>query len=428
MFFSRRFLPYFITQCLGALNDNVYKNVLLLMVTYASLNNLPMPVNLFVNLAAGVFILPFLLFSVHAGVIADHCDKAQLIKRLKWLELVIMCCAAAAMLSQSYLLMLLLLFLMGTQSAYFGPVKYALLPQALAPAELVTANAWVELGTFLSILAGTIAAGVLMSLSNGIELSAMLVVVLAAFGVCSSQFMQPLPPSKQQYQASEVGWLQRIRQQPTILIAILAISWFWFVGAVYLTQFANFTRLYLGAEPSVVSLLLGLFSVGIAVGSFTAVKLSSAKVELGILPIGLSGLALFGIDFMYGLPTVTQQLEAISFSQFINQANYYRTLVDLFMIGVSAGIYIVPLYSFIQQQALAHERSQVIAANNIFNALFMVCAAIISILWLQVMGLSIVSLFALIAVTNLIVLILLWGKADFIKQAIYQYFKIKSSS
>ncbi len=193
MLFSRRFFPYFVTQCLGALNDNVYKNVLLLMVAYASVDQLPMSINLFVNIAAAVFILPFLLFSAHAGSLADVKDKAWLIRRIKLVELVLMLFAALAIFNQSYLAMLFLLFLMGTQSAYFGPVKYALLPQTLKPEELVRGNAWVEVSTFLAILCGTVGAGVLVSSDQGVGISAGLVVLFAAIGVFASWNIPDLP-------------------------------------------------------------------------------------------------------------------------------------------------------------------------------------------------------------------------------------------
>lgn len=195
MLFSRRFFPYFCTQCLGALNDNVYKNILLLMVTYSQLDSLPMPVDLFVNLAAGLFILPFLLFSAHAGQIADHMDKARLIRRLKIAEFFIMGCAAVAILTQSPIAMLVLLFLTGTQSAYFGPVKYSLLPQALLPRELVKGNAWVEMGTFISILAGTLTAGLLIAHDDGLPIAAWLVLVLSLIGVFTSRLIPSLPTS-----------------------------------------------------------------------------------------------------------------------------------------------------------------------------------------------------------------------------------------
>ncbi len=230
MFLSRRFFPYFCTQCLGALNDNVYKNVLLLMVTYSQVEQLPLPIDLFVNLAAGLFILPFLLFSAHAGQVADNMDKARLIKRLKQIELLVMGCAAIAILTQSYIAMLILLFLTGTQSAYFGPVKYSLLPQALKANELVKGNAWVEMGTFVSILLGTLTAGVLIALENGLYITAGLVLVLALLGVVSSQKMPALPlqtPAKKvQFKpiSGLVSTLKNAQKNRGIWMAILAIS------------------------------------------------------------------------------------------------------------------------------------------------------------------------------------------------------------
>lgn len=193
MFFSKRFFPYFMTQCLGALNDNIYKNVLLLMVTYSQIDNLPISVNLFVNLAAGLFILPFFLFSAHAGAVADSMDKAKLIRRLKLIELAIMSCAATAIATQSAMLMLVLLFMTGTQSAYFGPVKYALLPQALKPNELVKGNAWVEMGTFLSILIGTLSAGLLLAIPNGTLIASCVVIALSLLGFMSSVNIPTMP-------------------------------------------------------------------------------------------------------------------------------------------------------------------------------------------------------------------------------------------
>lgn len=280
MLFSRRFFPYFCTQCLGALNDNVYKNVLLLMVTYSQVEQLPLPIDLFVNLAAGLFILPFLLFSAHAGQVADNMDKARLIKRLKQIELLVMGCAAIAILTQSYIAMLILLFLTGTQSAYFGPVKYSLLPQALKANELVKGNAWVEMGTFVSILLGTLTAGVLIALENGLYITAGLVLVLALLGVVSSQKMPALPlktpASKVQFKpiSGLVNTLKNAQKNRGIWMAILAISWFWFLGATYLTQFPNFAKTHLYADSTVVSVLLALFSIGVATGSWLCEKLS----------------------------------------------------------------------------------------------------------------------------------------------------------
>lgn len=230
MLLTKRFLPYFVTQCLGALNDNIYKNVLLLMVAYSQINELPISINLFVNLAAGLFILPFFLFSAHAGMLADNMDKAKLIRRLKQLEVVIMSCAAMAILSQSYMVMLLLLFLTGCQSAYFGPVKYSLLPQVLTDEELVKGNAWVEIGTFLAILSGTLSAGLLMASTHGIVASALIVFVLSLCGYLASCAIPALPL---QHDVTQIRFaplsgtwraITQVRKTPSIWMAIIAIS------------------------------------------------------------------------------------------------------------------------------------------------------------------------------------------------------------
>lgn len=407
MLLSRRFFPYFVTQCLGALNDNVYKNVLLLMVTYSQVSSLPFDVNLFVNLAAGLFILPFFLFSAYAGLVADNMDKALLIRRLKLLEFVIMACAAAAIVTHSYLLMLVLLFLMGTQSAFFGPVKYSLLPQILTAEDLVRGNAWVEVGTFVSILLGTIGAGLILTQSYAEVVAAASVVAFALLGVFYSRQIPPLPPV---HQVDDVpfapfsGMLRTLtlcRQQPAIWIAIIAISWFWFVGATYLTQFANFSRVHLNGDATVVSLLLVLFSVGIALGSMLCTRLSRQRVEIGVVPLGLLGLWIFGVDLYYAIPPMTAQ-PLMSVSDFLSQPNHYRLLLDLLCIGISGGVYIVPLYAFVQARAVPSQRAQMIAANNILNALFMVISAILAMVLLGAMQWQISELFLALACANVL--------------------------
>lgn len=410
MLLTKRFLPYFITQCLGALNDNIYKNVLLLLVAYSQVSDLPVSSGLFVNLAAGVFILPFFLFSAHAGVVADNMDKALLIRRLKLLELIIMSCAAVAILTQSYMVMLLLLFLTGSQSAYFGPVKYSLLPQSLAEDELVRGNAWVEMGTFLSILLGTLTAGLLVANEQGLLLAAITVATLAAAGYLSSRAIPDLPPQgkieKIRFRPLSGTWrsIKKVRQTPTIWMAILAISWFWFLGATYLTQFPLFTKVHLFADATVVSLLLALFSIGIAVGSFVCERFSFGHVELGLLPFGVLGLSVFGFDMVASLPPAPSELSFVhGFKTFIADSMHYRVMFDLFMVGLSGGLFIVPLYAFIQTRAAKEECAQAIAANNIVNALFMVCSAVLSMVLLGVFEWQISELFILLGVLNLLV-------------------------
>ena len=427
MFLTKRFFPYFVTQCLGALNDNIYKNILLLMVTYSQIDSLPMSVDLFVNLAAGLFILPFFLFSAHAGAIADNMDKAKLIRRLKLIELVIMSCAATAIMTQSAILMLVLLFMTGTQSAYFGPVKYALLPQALKSDELVKGNAWVEIGTFLSILIGTLSAGLLLAVPNGMIIASCIVITLSLLGFLSSANIPSLPSKKSDKVKFEPitglkKTLKLAQKQPGIWMSILAISWFWFMGATYLTQFPNFAREHLFADSTVVSLLLALFSVGIATGSWLCEKLSFNQVELGILPFGILGLTIFSTDLLWAVPAIESfPSQYYDVQSFVAQSSHIRVMIDLFLVGVSGGVFIVPLYAFIQSRSEEGECAQSIAANNIMNALFMVASAAVSILVLSVFEFSIVELFAILAVGNFIVAIYVYRQVPEFTQRFISY-------
>jgi len=412
MLFSRRFMPYFFTQSLGALNDNVFKNVLLLMVSYSQVNTLPMAVDLFVNLAAGLFILPFLLFSAHAGQLADNVDKALLIRRLKMFELCIMLVAMWAILTHSYLVMLLLLFLMGVQSAYFGPVKYSLLPRILHEHELVSGNAWVEVGTFLAILMGTLSAGIIVASDMSTYWAAAMVFVLALLGVIASRLIPDVPcltPVTSPFSIIKAtrATIARGRKNWDIWMAILAISWFWFLGATYLTQIPNFSRVTLNADPTVVSLLLLLFSMGIGIGSFACERLSHQQVELGIAALGLLVLGLFGIDLYSALPSAPVTAPMWDVVHFIADTRHYRLMFDLFMIGVGGGLFIVPLYTFIQVRAKEEECAQAIACNNIFNALFMVASAIIAMLLLVGLQWPIERLFLVLAYSSLLVLLTL---------------------
>ncbi|QYJ78995.1 MFS transporter [Shewanella acanthi] len=428
MLLTKRFLPYFATQCLGALNDNIYKNVLLLMVTFSQVKELPINVDMFVNLAAGVFILPFFLFSAHAGIVADNLDKAKLIRGLKFLEVIIMFSAAFAIVTEQYMLMLVLLFLMGSQSAYFGPVKYSLLPQALKEGELVKGNAWVEMGTFLSILIGTLSAGILVAGDNATMSSAVTVTVLALAGYLSSRAIPALPPqgrvAKIKFRPISGSWhtINKARKTPSIWMAILAISWFWFLGATYLTQFPQFAKLHLHSGATVVSLLLGLFSIGIAVGSLACERFSFGHVELGLLPFGVLGLTVFGIDLLWAIPEAPADPNlAYSFSSFIAESRHYHVMLDLFLIGVSGGIFIVPLYAFIQSRSAKGECAQAIAANNIMNALFMVTSAVLSMLFLGVLGWSIPQLFLLLAVMNFVVALYVYSQVPEFTQRFISY-------
>uniref|UniRef100_A0A5Q0TDM9 MFS transporter n=1 Tax=Vibrio algicola TaxID=2662262 RepID=A0A5Q0TDM9_9VIBR len=417
---KRRFLPYFITQFLGAFNDNIFKNTLLLLVAFAAVDTLPVSSDIFINLAAGLFILPFFLFSATAGVLADNYEKSKLIRIIKMAEVIIMLLAAIGFLFHSYLSLLILLFLMGTQSAFFGPVKYALLPQHLKAGELVSGNALVETGTFLAILFGTIGAGFIAGSGHAEVIAAVMVIIFAILGFIASNKIPAAPAEKshQPFQWQPITQTQRTlaiaKQNNHIYLSILAISWFWFLGACYLTQFPNFTKHYLLGNQASVSLLLTLFSVGIAVGSLLCARLSRHQVNLKLVLLG--GALISVCSFLLGFSTPSAITTSIitpssSLWAFIAQPSLWGVFISLFGLGISGGLFIVPLYTQMQILAQPNQRAQVIAANNIYNAIFMVASALISIICLAMLNLSIPDFFELLAACNAVVIFLLWYKA-----------------
>ena len=404
---QRKFLPYFVTQFFGAFNDNIFKNVLLLFVAFAGSSALPISSNLFINLAAGLFILPFFLFSASAGVLADKYEKSWFIRKVKLFEIGIMLLGAIGFITESYGVLLLLLFLMGTQSAFFGPVKYALLPQQLNEKELVPGNAFVEAGTFIAILVGTLGAGLIASADNAKYLAAFCVVIFAVLGYLSSRF---IPFASAGAPDIQFKWQPYKQTKLTLSIAksdrivfqcIMAISWFWFLGAAYLTQFPNFTKVYLNGTESAVSFLLALFSVGIAVGSMACNWLSNHRIEVGIVPIGALGITIFGFLMATSIPTDLPRFH--TFAEFVSYDAFWPLFFYLLMIGISGGLFIVPLYALMQHRAKETERAQVIAGLNIFNSLFMVGSAVLGIVCLSVLEMSIPQLLALLAILNFLV-------------------------
>ncbi|MCF8070321.1 MAG: MFS transporter [Desulfobacterales bacterium] len=403
---KRKFAPFFWTQFLGAFNDNIYKNALILIIVYSTSS--AMDSSTLVNLAAGLFILPFFLFSAIAGQVADMAEKSALISKIKILEIIIMSCAAFAFFTGSTILLMLLLFLMGTQSTFFGPVKYSIIPQHLAKAEIVGGNAMVQMGTNVAILLGTMTSGLLVQLEYGRLAIAVTVVSIACIGwlVCLN-----IPDAPSAAIDKKINWnmfsqtfetIKIVRKDKNIFLSVLGISWFWFLGAAYLTQVPNFTKLILKGSESVVTLLLTTFIIGIGTGSLFCEKLSGKKLELGLVPLGSLGLSIFGIDlfFAYATPDIDTLM---GLSGYFSTSGSIRVLVDLFMIGIFGGLYIVPLFSFVQLNTTDDIRARVIAGNNILNALFMVFSAIFGILLLGVAGLSVKTFFLIIAVMNFLV-------------------------
>jgi 1-acyl-sn-glycerol-3-phosphate acyltransferase len=412
---TKRFLPFFLTQTLGALNDNVFKNALMILLTFSAADALPWSTTIVVNMAAGLFILPFFLFSAISGDLADHIEKSRLIRYTKLAEIIIMTLAAITFYFELYILQLGILFLMGTQSAFFGPVKYAILPQLVKPRQLVGGNALVEMGTFLSILAGTIIGGILAGIEQSTLYISISVICLATIGYFVSRQIPAvaLTPQSTAWKfeplKQTVNTFRIARQDRSILLSIMAISWFWFLGASYLTQFLDFAKVYLGGDSTVVTSLLVAFSVGVAVGSLLCERLSGEQVELGIVPIGSIGLTLFGIDLFFASPDQVGA-QMLTISEFLKQPYAWRVLIDLSLIGVFGGFFIVPLYALLQQRAKEDQRAKVIAANNIFNALFMVGSAIAGIVFLSIMELTIPQYFFCLGVMNMVVAIYVYNQ------------------
>jgi len=399
---SRRFGPFFVTQLLGAFNDNLYRNGLAIFVVFHATAVSQQQSNTLVNIAAGLFILPFFLFSPIAGQLADKYEKAMLIRRIKLLEIAIMLLGACAFLLQSPVLLVAILFLMGTQSSLFGPVKYSLLPQTLKSEELVGGNAIVEFGTFLAILAGLIAGSFFISL--GVEAMALAVVITAGAGYWSSRAIPSLAPAAADLRISfnifrqGLSILHDTRANLSVFYSVMGISWFWFIGITYVNQLPNFVRYELGANENVYVLLLAMFSLGIGAGSFLCERLSGRRVEIGLVPIGALGLTLFGVDlyFNQGLSAHPQLIGPI---EFVAQSSSLRVCFDVVMLGICGGLYTVPLYALVQQRSEASKRSRIIAANNIINALFMVAASLYGLFALSV-GVSIPMLFLIMALMN----------------------------
>jgi MFS family permease len=405
---KRRFLPFFCTQLLGAFNDNVFKQALILAILFKL--GTAADTSLLINLCALLFILPFFLFSALGGQFGERFEKAWLIRRIKFAEILIMLAGALGMLLGNLPLLLVVLFCMGTQSALFGPVKYSILPQQLAEDELVGGNALVEMGTFLAILGGTIGAGVLMANEGYAELVAFSVVLIAVFGYLASLAIPggtaALPTLHMDWRVLRQSWrILRLGfgQQRAVSRAMLGNSWFWFLGATYLTQIPAFAKDYLGGDESVVTLILTLFSVGIALGSLLCERLSRHHVEIGLVPFGAIGLSLCGILLWWHAGDHMASAATISWLALLGEPSAWWVLADILGLGIFGGLYIVPLYALIQSRSVVHERSRVVAANNILNALFMVMSAIIAIVLLVLLDLSIPQLFLVVSLLSVLV-------------------------
>ena len=403
---ERRFLPFFLTQALGAFNDNVFKNALVILVAFLTAELSAADVNFYTNLAAGLFILPFLLFSATSGQLSDKYDKARLAQFVKMLEIAIMLIACAGFVTRNIPLLMAMLFMMGLHSTLFGPLKYGLLPQVLDERELVGGNGLIEMGTFLAILLGTILGSTLIRAAGyGAWLVGAATIGFAVLGLACALAMPRAAPAEPQL---KINWnpfsetwnnLTYIRGNRTIFLSCLGISWFWFYGSIYFTQLPNYTKEVLGSDPGVYTLILTLFSIGIGAGSILCERLSGHKVEVGLVPFGSIGMTIFGADLYFAHPASAGQL-GLGVTAMLGQPHIWRVLIDLVLMAIFSGFFIVPLFALVQARSDPARRSRVIAANNILNALFMVVAAALSAILLNKLGLSIPALLLATALMN----------------------------
>lgn len=405
---TRRFLPFFLTQFLGALNDNVFKQAMVIFLTFhaASLSDLPLPVLL--NLCAGLFILPFFLFSATAGQLADKYEKSALIRLIKLAEIGIMVLGAAGFLLGHFWMLLAALFLMGTHSTLFGPIKYAILPQTLRREELIGGNGLVEMGTSVAILAGAIIGGWLVAREGGPQLVAWAVLGIAVLGWLCSRGVPAVavtaPELRINWNPVTETWrnLQFTRRNRTVFLSILGISWFWFYGATFLAQMPVFAKDVLGGDEMVVILVLTVFSLGIGAGSLLCERLSGRRVELGLVPLGSIGLTVFAVDLYFATRGMAPAGQ-VGIAEFLARQENRRVVYDLLLIGLFGGFYIVPLYALVQARSAPDHRSRIIAGNNILNALFMVASALMAATLLTVAGFSMAELFLTLAILSALV-------------------------
>ena len=410
---ERRFAPFFWTQFLGAGNDNLYKNALVIFVAFQAATLTTLSANDLVNIAAALFIAPFVLFSASAGQIADKFEKSGLIRLIKLFEIAVMVVGAVGFYRRNLLLLFTALALMGVHSTLFGPVKYAILPQNLRSNELIGGNGLVEMGTFVAILLGEIVGGLVIAIKpDGPLLAGATAIAVAVTGYLVSRRIPPTPAVAPELKINWNPFTETSRNlrfaygHRVVWLSMLGISWFWFYGATYLTQFATFTKDVLGGDEHVATLLLALFSIGIGVGSLMCDRLSGHKVEVGLVPFGSIGLSLFAVD-LYFASRGLQPHGLAGIDVFVASGAHWRVAADLVLLGMFGGFYIVPLYALIQQRSDPAYRSRIIAANNILNALFMVASAGIALGLLKA-GLSIPQLFLATGLMNAVIAVYIY--------------------
>ena len=403
---TKRFLPLFLAQFLSAFNDNVFKNALIILMTYKAGEKTGVDPRLLVTAAAGIFILPFFLFSATAGQIADKFEKSRLIRIIRFLEIPVMALAAAGFFLENYWMLLGVLFCAGIMSALFGPLKYSILPEHLEENELIGGNALIEAGTFLAILFGTILGGILVLKDGGTASISVIILVTALLGWLSSRWVPKAqtgtPGLKIGYNFIAETWhlVRYAMKEKDVFLSIIGISWFWLVGFTFLAQFPIYASNVLGANEEIVTLFLTIFSVGIALGALICNRLLKGKVSGLYVPMGAFGMTAGIFLFWLASPAAPAHTTLIGFSQFIGTVGGWAILASLLGIAIFGGIYIVPLYTIMQTRCEASHRSRTVAVNNVVNALFMVLGAVATMAMLK-MHIGVTEIFLIIGIMNI---------------------------
>lgn len=408
---TKRFFPLFLTQLFGGFSDNIFfKNALVILITYRLTEYAEFHTQIIISLAAGIFVLPFFLFSALAGQLADKYEKSLLISTIKFLEIFLMLFAGLGLYLQSVPLLMIALFALGTHATFYGPLKFSILPEQLQENELISGNALMEAGMFTAILLGTLCGGIFIVKSYGDKWIASTILIAAVCGWLSSLFITKTRPQNSQAKISfnfihdSIGLIKKAEQRWDVMLIILAISWFWLVGATFLAEFPVFVKNVLHANNEVVTYFLLVFSIGSAIGALCCNRLLKGKIEATYAPLGALGISIFSIDLFLSVAHINfySSDRLISLAEFMQTFTGWRISFDLFMIAFSGGIYTVPLYTMLQHRTHTNLGARVFAINNMVNALFMVGAALTSMLLIR-LGFNVTQLFLLVAVANLFV-------------------------
>jgi MFS family permease len=411
---ERAFLPLFLTQFFSAFNDNAFKLAMLTLISY-HLGYTQTESEYYQALAGALFIIPFFLFSATAGQLADKYNKAVLSRYVKIFEVLLMILGGVALYQGSVFLMMSTLTGMGIHATFFGPIKYAILPDHLPAKYLLSATALIEASTFMAVLLGTTMGTLAIGNSKTNVIYAILMTnFVALFGLLSSFF---IPDAFGKLKFLTIDWnvfratkvlIKDVAVNKVIFPSILAISWFWFIGAVILTKLPDYTHFVLNANASVFALFLALFSIGIALGSFLISQLMRGAITLKYVPLSMLTLSIFALDIYLATPSYSSEKTLMNLGQFLSSFNNIRITADFFLFSCIGGLFVVPLYTYLQVSSEEGKRARIIAANNIYNALFMVIGSVMIMVMLKFTE-NIAIIFLLLAILNAIASLSLYG-------------------